>query len=127
MTMNPDTNYNNSPSGRDFVARAPRYVPKDLMVVMDAMTEQVLGKVVNFSETGVQLLMRGDLPMSLHEIKELDLVYCNKHQEKHVKVQAELLWSKTSDQHDMVLGGCYFCTKDFRSIYHLNQLIRKHH
>lgn len=125
--MNPDTALPSANIGQDFVARAPRYVPKDLMVVMDSVTEQVLGKVVNFSETGVQLLMRGDQPLPMHEIKELELVYCKNHQEQHIKVQAELLWSKSSDQHDMVLGGCYFCTKDFRSIYHLNQLIRKHH
>ncbi|WP_223786743.1 PilZ domain-containing protein [Marinicella meishanensis] len=125
--MNPDTALTRTRSGREFVARAPRYQPHDLMVVLDAMTDQVLGKVVNFSETGVQVLLRGDQPLPKHQIKELALVYHQNFQEKHIKVQAELLWSKTSDQHDMVLGGCYFCTKDFRSIYHLNQLIRKHH
>ncbi len=119
--MNQDTvTIKNQNNGR-IIQRAPRLEPNYFMVVLDAETNEVIGKVVNFNESGMQLMMQNEI--NLNQIQELILVNKNNKEKQYIKVFAELLWTKPCGEQNMVRGGFYLCSKNFKSKFRMNKLI----
>lgn len=122
--MNQEMIEQNQAKNQHLVPRAPRLVPNDYITVVDSNSQEKVGSVMNFNEAGMQLLITKE-DVELNDILELTLVSkSNESTLQYIKVIAELLWMKKDENQGRVLGGFYLSTKNFKSKFRLNQLIK---
>ncbi len=119
--MNQETVERNTFNDHKQLDRPARIEPDDLVMVIDSNSKELIGHVLNFNESGMQLLMRQKI--KLNQILQLTLVLNKAHIEKqYIKVNAELLWIKKED--DYLLGGFYHSSENFKSKFRLNNWLK---
>lgn len=126
--MNPVSIESKETKINNYIVRASRVAPNESIMVIDSNTQGVVGEVVNFNETGMQLSMHNEMDLNL--ISELTLVLSNAQQEKqYIEVFAELLWIKHEvvDKIASVRGGFYLRSKNFKAKFRISQLIKSQH
>ncbi len=106
-----------------FVERAARIEPNNAIQVFDSESHEMIGTVVNFNKSGMQL--RLNKKMYLNQIQEVTLVVENaKNEKQYIKVIAELLWLKQHENEGAEVGGFYLASKNFKSKFRLDHLIK---
>ena len=121
---NQELNNQEQSINQQLVPRAARLVPHNFITVVDSNTQEKVGSVMNFNHAGMQLLMTQE-DLELNDIVELTLVSKSLQKKLQlIKVIAELLWVKKDQSQDRVLAGFYLSTKNFKSKFRLNELIK---
>ena len=122
--MNQEISNQDLSNNQHLVPRAPRLVPHDFITVVDSNTQEKVGSVMNFNHVGMQLLMTHE-DLELNDIFELTLVSKSTQKNlQYIKIIAELLWLRKDQSQDRLLGGFYLSTKNFKSKFRLNELIK---
>lgn len=122
--MNQKISNQDQSNNQHLVPSAARLVPHDFITVVDSNTQEKVGSVMNFNHVGMQLLMTHE-DLELNDIFELTLVSKSPQKNlQYIKVIAELLWLRKDQSQDRLLGGLYLSTKNFKSKFRLNELIK---
>ena len=95
----------------DEFRRAPRRKVSDNVLVTDAMTERVVGRIGNLSETGMLLI--ANLPLNDDALYQLRFhLQDARGQDQPIDVGAHLVWSAPANTPGQAFAGLRFLTID---------------